>query len=86
MALPTSGSGGEQDQFWPLPKFYFSVDIDDLTNLGFLEVSGLEIEADNVSYRHGNDPSFGTIQMPGIKSETSFLKKEFLSMTTPTNY
>ncbi|MBF11375.1 MAG: hypothetical protein CMC63_04060, partial [Flavobacteriaceae bacterium] len=54
MALPTSGSGGEQDQFWPMPKFYFSVDIDDLTDLGFLEVSGLEVEADNVSYRHGN--------------------------------
>ena len=76
MALPTSGSGGEQDQFWPLPKFYFSVDIDDLTDLGFLEISGLEIEADNVSYRHGNDPSFGTIQMPGIKKSGNIILKK----------
>ena len=87
MALPTSGSGREQDQFWPLPKFYFSVDIDDLTDLGFLEVSGLEIEADNVSYRHGNDPSFGTIQMPGIKkSGNIILKKGVLPMMKPTNH
>ena len=30
MALPTAGSGADQDQFWPMPKFYFSVDSDDL--------------------------------------------------------
>lgn len=76
MALPSAGSGAEQDQFWPLPKFYFSVDIDDLTDLPFLEVSGLEIEADNISYRHGNDPSFGTIQMPGIKKSGNLILKK----------
>lgn len=76
MALPSAGSGAEQDQFWPLAKFYFSVDIDDLTDLPFLEVSGLEIEADNISYRHGNDPSFGTIQMPGIKKSGNLILKK----------
>ena len=76
MALPTAGSGEEQDQFWPLPKFYFSVDIDDLTDLPFLEISGLEVEADNISYRHGNDPSFGTIQMPGIKKSGNLTLKK----------
>ena len=76
MAVPKAGTGGEQDQFWPLPKFYFSVDIDDLTDLPFLEVSGLEIEADNISYRHGNDPSFGTIQMPGIKKSGNLTLKK----------
>ena len=75
MALPTAGTGGEQDQFWPMPKFYFSVDIDDLTDLSFLEVSGLEVEADNISYRHGNDPSFGTIQMPGVKKSGNLILK-----------
>jgi hypothetical protein len=44
MALPTAGTGAEQDQFWPLPKFYFSVDIGDMTDLPFQEVSGLEVE------------------------------------------
>ena len=76
MALPTAGSGDKQDQFWPMPKFYFSVDIDDLTDLPFLEISGLEIEADNISYRHGNDPSFGTIQMPGIKKSGNLILKK----------
>lgn len=76
MALPTAGPGGEQDQFWPMPKFYFSVDIDDLTDLPFLEVSGLEVEADNISYRHGNDPSFGTIQMPGVKKSGNLILKK----------
>ncbi|MDA7710845.1 phage tail protein [Flavobacteriaceae bacterium] len=76
MALPTAGTGGEQDQFWPMPKFYFSVDIDDLTDLSFLEVSGLEVEADNISYRHGNDPSFGTIQMPGVKKSGNLILKK----------
>jgi len=76
MALPTAGSGAEQDQFWPMPKFYFSVDIDDLTDLPFLEISGLEVEADNISYRHGNDPSFGTIQMPGIKKSGNLTLKK----------
>lgn len=76
MALPTEGTGGEQDQFWPMPKFYFSVDIDDLTDLSFLEISGLEVEADNISYRHGNDPSFGTIQMPGVKKSGNLILKK----------
>lgn len=76
MALPTAGTGGEQDQFWPMPKFYFSLDIDDLTDLPFLEVSGLEVEADNISYRHGNDPSFGTIQMPGVKKSGNLILKK----------
>ena len=76
MALPTAGSGEKQDQFWPMPKFYFSVDLDDLTDLPFMEVSGLEVEADNISYRHGNDPSFGTIQMPGIKKSGNLILKK----------
>ena len=76
MAVARAGSGGEQDQFWTLPKFYFSVDIDDLTDLPFQEVSGLKVEADNISYRHGNDPSFGTIQMPGIKKSGNLILKK----------
>ena len=54
MALPTAGTGAEQDQFWPLPKFYFSVDIGDMTDLPFQEVSGLEVETEMIEYRHGN--------------------------------
>lgn len=66
MATPTQGTGAEQDQFWPLPKFYFSVDIGDLTDLPFQEVSGLDIETDVIEYRHGNSPVHSTIKMPGL--------------------
>lgn len=66
MAAPTPGTGGDQDQNWPLPKFYFSVDIGDQTDLPFQEVSGLDIETDVVEYRHGNSPVHSTIKMPGL--------------------
>lgn len=66
MAAPTAGTGGEQDQFWPLPKFYFSVDIGDQTDLPFQEVSGLDIDTEIIEYRHGNSPVHSTIKMPGL--------------------
>ena len=66
MALPTAGPGGEQDQFWPLPKFYFSVDIGDFTDLPFQEVSGLDVETEVIEYRHGNSLTHSTIKMPGL--------------------
>ena len=66
MALPVAGTGGEQDQFWPLPKFYFSVDIGDETDLAFQEVSGLDVESEVIEYRHGNSPNHSVIKMPGM--------------------
>jgi phage tail-like protein len=66
MAAPTAGTGGEQDQFWPLPKFYFSIDIGEFTDLAFQEVSGLDMETEVIEYRHGNSPIMSTIKMPGL--------------------
>ena len=66
MAVPTQGTGGDQDQFWLMPKFYFSVDIGDMTDLLFQEVSGLDIDTDVIEYRHGNSPVHSTIKMPGL--------------------
>jgi len=66
MALPVAGTGEEQDQFWPMPKFYFSVDIGDFTDLPFQEVSGLDAETEVIEYRHGNSPVHSTIKMPGL--------------------
>jgi hypothetical protein len=38
-------AGERQDPNWPLPKFYFEVDITDVgTKLPFQEVSGLDME------------------------------------------
>ena len=55
-----------QDNNWPLPKFYFMVDWGSSKNILFQEVSGLELEAQNIEYRHENSPVFSTIKMPGI--------------------
>ncbi|MFM0730572.1 phage tail protein [Paraburkholderia sediminicola] len=56
-----------QDQsVWPLPKFYFSVDIGDQQNLTFQEVSGLETETQVVEHRADNSKQFATVKIPGI--------------------
>jgi phage tail-like protein len=59
-------AGDKQDNVWPLPKFYFQVKLGD-KEVPFQEVSGLDIEAQIVEYRHGNSKEFSTIKMPGIK-------------------
>lgn len=59
-------AGEKQDNVWPLPKFYFQVKLGD-KEVPFQEVSGLDIEAQIIEYRHGNSPEFSTIKMPGIK-------------------
>lgn len=59
-------AGEAQDNVWPLPKFYFQVKIGD-TEVAFQEISGLDIEAQIIEYRHGNSKEFSTIKMPGIK-------------------
>lgn len=59
-------AGEAQNNIWPLPKFYFSVDIDSQKNLAFQEVSGLETETQAIEYRASNSKQFSTIKMPGI--------------------
>lgn len=70
-------AGEKQDNVWPLPKFYFMVDITDVgENLRFQEVSGLDIEIQPIEYRAGNNKVFSSIKMPGlVKSGNVTLKK-----------
>ncbi len=70
-------AGESQDNVWPLPKFYFSVDITDVgDDLPFQEVSGLDTEAQPIEYRAGNNKVWSTIKMPGlVKSSNVTLKK-----------
>lgn len=51
---------------WPLPKFYFQVKWGGQV-LSFQEVSGLDVEAQPIEYRHGDSPVFSTVKMPDIK-------------------
>ncbi|MCC8019249.1 MAG: phage tail protein [Rikenellaceae bacterium] len=68
-------AGKEQDKFWPLPKFYFQVKIDN-TEITFQEVSGLDMEAQVIEYRHGNSSEFSTIKMPGLKKSGNVTLKK----------
>jgi phage tail-like protein len=59
---------------WPLPKFQFEVKWDDKV-MSFQEVSGLDIEAQPIEYRHGDSKVFSTIKMPGIKKFSNITMK-----------
>ncbi len=60
-------AGEVQDNVWPLPSFYFKVEIEEIGEISFKEVSGLNLETQVIEYRHGNSPDFSTIKTPGIK-------------------
>ncbi|MCK9192265.1 MAG: phage tail protein [Nevskia sp.] len=51
---------------WPIPKFHFMVKWDSAV-MSFEEISGLDVEAQPIEYRHGDSPVFSTIKMPGLK-------------------
>lgn len=68
---------------WPLPKFYFSVQLGDDKDVTFQEVTGLQTESKVIEYRHGNSPNFSTIKMPGLNSVGNVtLKKGIFSKDT----
>ena len=48
---------------WPVPKFYFQVKWDSQV-MSFQEVSGLDIQSEEIKYRHGDSPQFSIIKMP----------------------
>lgn len=56
----------QSETIWPLPKFHFKVEWDG-NAMSFQEVSGLDVEAQPIEYRHGDSPVFSTIAMPGMK-------------------
>jgi len=60
---------------WPLPKFHFQVKWDSEV-LSFQEVSGLDIEAQPIEYRHGDSPQFSTLKMPGIRKSSNITMKK----------
>ena len=70
-------AGEKQDNVWPLPKFYFSVDISGVgDDLPFQEVSGLDTESQPIEYRAGNNKVWSVIKMPGlVKTGNVTLKK-----------
>jgi len=60
---------------WPLPKFHFQVKWDSEV-MSFQEISGLDVEAQAIEYRHGDSPEFSTIKMPGMKKSGNVTMKK----------
>ncbi len=60
---------------WTIPKFRFEVKWDSAV-MSFQEVSGLDVEAQPIEYRHGDSPSFSVIKMPGIKKYGNITMKK----------
>lgn len=74
-------AGEVQDNIWPLPKFYFKVEVDGGMTASFQEVSGLDTETDVTEYRHGDSPDFTTIKMPGLKKSSDVTLKKGIFTT-----
>ncbi|HEX8622836.1 MAG TPA: phage tail protein [Allosphingosinicella sp.] len=60
--------GSAQGAIWPLPKFYFNIDLGDGKKLGFSEITGLESDIKPIEYRHSDSKVFSTLKMPGLRS------------------
>mgnify|MGYP001554810610 FL=1 len=58
-----------------MPKFYFRVKWDS-NEMAFQEVSGLDIQSEEIKYRHGNSPVFSVIKMPGMKKYGNITMKK----------
>jgi phage tail-like protein len=53
-------------QHYPLPVYNYKVEIDDVT-LAFSEVSGLSVEYEPVTYKHGMSFWMGSKRIPGMR-------------------
>lgn len=60
---------------WPQPRFHFLVTWGDQV-MHFQEVSGLDMEAQPIDYRHGDSPQFSVLKMPGLKKFSDVTMKK----------
>jgi phage tail-like protein len=60
---------------WPLPKFHFQVKWDSNV-MSFQEVTGLDIQSEEIKYRQGDSPVFSPIKMPGLKKYSNITMKK----------
>ncbi|MEM8639437.1 MAG: phage tail protein [Cyanobacteria bacterium P01_G01_bin.54] len=61
---------------YPLPSFYYQVTIGDEGSIAFSEVSGLSIEYETITYKHGLSYKEGNIYMPGLRSDVNLTLKK----------
>ncbi len=51
---------------FPLPEFYFSVEVPDVGTFICKEVSGIDEGFNEIDYRQGNQPVLTQVRMPGL--------------------
>lgn len=59
---------------YPLPKFHFQVEWGG-TQIGFTEVSGLDVETEMIEYRQGASKEYHKIKMPGMQKFSNITLK-----------
>ena len=70
--MADNGSAQSQDtKMWPLPSFHFKVTLGSVGEISFSEVSGLETEFEEITYRAGDSNDFTKLKMPGLKDRKS---------------
>lgn len=72
--MPEDGAT-QSATLWPVPKFRFKVEWDTAT-LSFQEVSGLDVEAQPIEYRHGDAKKASVLKMPGLLKYTDVTMKK----------
>jgi len=59
---------------YPLPKFHFQCEWGG-ARIGFTEVSGLDVETEELEYREGNLPEYHKLKMPGMQKYSNITMK-----------
>jgi phage tail-like protein len=61
---------------YPLPKFHFRVEWGSTNiNIGFSEVTGLDVETEVIEYRDGVNPEYNKMKMPGMRKFSNITMK-----------
>jgi phage tail-like protein len=59
----------------PYQQFNFLIDIDGITEAGFMEASGLTTDTDPIDYREGNDNKLTVRKLSGLRKYTNITLK-----------
>ena len=73
----TTQNTGTQAQTFP--DFYFKVNISNVGEISCREVSGLESEYEEITYRAGDSPVFTKLKMPGLRKAGDLTIKQGIS-------
>jgi phage tail-like protein len=59
---------------YPLPKFHFMIEWGG-HNMGFTEVTGLDMQVEAIEYREGSSKTYSKIKMPGLHKYSNITLK-----------